>query len=141
MYLRTCCIKNIIFSMQLLAVCIFQSKCMDNKTAGVEIDVTIDSLWTAQQRSRNHRVFNSQLRSNLRYSFVEIRKYLDNCKKETLKKLCCDKPLDVKCNPKFEQWYSYYLDVADTKIFKRNHKNKAFLLWCSVIRKRHKQIL
>ena len=44
MYLRAYCIKNIIFSMQLLAVCIFQSKCMDNKTAGVEIDVTIGSL-------------------------------------------------------------------------------------------------
>ena len=51
-----------------------------------------------------------QLSSNLRYSVLEFRKYLDNCKKKILKKkialLCRDKPPEIKYNPKFEQWYS-----------------------------------
>ena len=87
------------------------------------------------RNKRNHRqsrnsalefieFFNNELSSNLSYSVLEIRKYLDNCKKKTLKRialLCRDKPPEIKYNPKFEQWYSYALDIIDTKTFKPSH--------------------
>lgn len=37
--------------------------------------------------------------------------------------LFCDKPADIKYKTKFQQWYSYVLDIIDTKIFKPSHAN------------------
>ena len=91
-------VKEDLPTMQLLAVCIFQSKEMDNETA-------IDSNHR-QYRNKALEFFNDQLSLNLRYSVLEIRKNSDNCKKKTLKRialLCRDKHPEKKCNPKFEQ--------------------------------------
>ena len=68
--------------------------------------------------------FNNQLISNLRYSFLKITKYLHNSKKKTLNRfalLCHDKSAERKYNPKFEQWYSYVLDITDAEFFKPSH--------------------
>ena len=98
------------------------------------------------RRSSNN-IFNDQLNSRLRHSFLEIRKYLKNCKKKTLKRialLCRDEPAKIKHNPKFKEEYGYVLDIIDTKIFQWNevvqiiirpeNVRKILLLWCSVIR-------
>lgn len=74
------------------------------------------------RRSSNN-IFNDQLNSKLRYSFLEIRKNLKNCKKKTLKRialLCRDEPAKIKHNPKFKEEYGYVLDIIDTKIFQWN---------------------
>ena len=76
--------------------------------------------------------FKNQFISNLKYSFFEIRKNLDNCKKKSLKRtafLCRGKPVETKYNPKFGQWYSYFLDIIDTKIFEASHESNNKNLW------------
>ena len=66
---------------------------MDNETAGVRIDVTIDSLAFIE-------LFNNQFSLDLRSSVLEI-----NCKKNILKiitLLCRDKPPEIKYDFNFE---------------------------------------
>ena len=84
--------KNLV-TLILLAVCIFQWKSMTEEIAGIAEFIEF---------------FNDQLISYLRYSFLEIRKYLENCVKRLWKELllCCDKPTQIKYNPNLEQWYS-----------------------------------
>ena len=65
--------------------------------------------------------FNNQLSSSLNYSVLEIREYIDNWKKKAFKMidlLRCDKLPEIKHNSKSEQWYSYVIDIIDTKTFK-----------------------
>ena len=63
------------------------------------------------------------MKSKLIHSFVEIRKYLDNCKKKTLKRtpfVCRGEPVEIRHSLKLKQQYIYVLDIIDTKIFEPN---------------------
>lgn len=91
-----------------------------------------------------------QLKYKLIHSFVEIRKYLDNCKKKTFKRtplVCRDEPVEIRHSPKLKQQYSYVLDIIDTKIFEPNCvDNNTTRTWLKniipvIIRERSKQIL
>lgn len=44
-------------------------------------------------------------------------------KEKSIDLLCSEKPAEIKYNPKLEQWYSYVLDIVDTKIFKLSHSD------------------
>ena len=48
--------------------------------------------------------------------------------------LFCDKPADIKYKAKFQQWYSYALDIIDTKFFKPSHANNDRTKKCPKIR-------
>ena len=71
--------------------------------------------------------FNQQLESNLKESFLTIRKFLDTCKKKTLKEIAVsfrDKSVELQYQNKFDQWYDYVLDIIDTKLFKPSYRSK-----------------
>lgn len=112
-------VKENLLIVQLLIVCIFQSKGCGQR------NYRCRNRHNHRQSSNSAlefiKLLNYHLPSNLRCSILEIRKYLDNCQKKTLKRiniLCRDKPTEIKYNFKCVQWYSYAFDIIDTKILK-----------------------
>ena len=126
----------------------WKEECFEKNLFFIQVIEILDGYRYDRQGELDEAVF--QLKYKLIHSFVEIRKYLDNCKKKTFKRtplVCRDEPVEIRHSPKLKQQYSYVLDIIDTKIFEPNcvdnnttRKKKKNIIPV-IIRERSKQIL